>query len=150
MSSSYVRQKIVEFIQTKFPTEKIVDLSADYEELGDLLADEGVGLRQPWLGIQFVSNPEQGITVPAKNDTGKYRETGVILLHVVEASRLKVIDAILPRGEALQSGFRAQRIENVIVEAVSPLNTSAGATISFQKGYTSGTITVDYYCDKDL
>ncbi len=150
MSSSYVRTQIKNFITANLPLEKLVDISSEYDEIGDMLEDQGAALGQPWIGIQFLSALERPVSTPATNTTGKFREIGSVLIHIVEPSKLGVINAILPRAEAVVDLFRSQRIGRVIVEEVTPLNTSAGSTLTFQRGFSSGTIIVSYHSDKDL
>lgn len=150
MSSSYTRTQIMNFLATNFPSEKVVDLSAESEEISDLLEDRGVSLREPWIGVQFLGNGESPVSISSNNLKGKFRELGAVILHIVEPSKLGVINAILPRAEALMDSFRGQRIGDVVVEDLVPLNTSAGAVLTFQRGYTSGNIVVNYYRDRDL
>lgn len=150
MSSVYVRTQFKNFIATNAPTEKVIDLTSQYAEIKEMVSQAGVGPNDPWLGIEFIGDDENPATLPANNSLGKYRETGSIVVHIVAIAKLGVGDAILTRGETLRDLLRGQRIGNMIVESVTPVNTGAGTTLQFEGGYMSGTFFVNYYCDKEL
>lgn len=42
MSSTYVRTQIENFIGTSLPSENLIDLTADYDDINDLVNDEGL------------------------------------------------------------------------------------------------------------
>ena len=75
MSGVYVREKIIEYLGDAVPTEKLVDFTAEFEEVNDLLAFYGIGNSEPWLGVQFVGAEETPIDASATNEpvpvTGK-------------------------------------------------------------------------------
>jgi hypothetical protein len=151
VSSKFVRDNVIAFIQAQAPTEKIVDLSGDFGELQDVLTDAGITDSEPWLGIQFLGSNEAPVDIRASNTRGKYRESGIIYLHIVEVARLGVNNPILLRAEALRNKFRGQRISGtIIVETVSPCNFGDGITLNFEGGYTAGLVQVDYQNDIDL
>lgn len=150
MSSSYVRTEIKNFLTANAPTENQVDLSGRYEELTDMLDDFSIGRNEPWLGIQFVPSIEETVSLNAGNTEGKYREIGLIFLHIVERSKPTVTDDILARAETLQSLLRGQRINDILIEGVSPANFEAGGTLQFDGGYQSAGITVNYQRDLSL
>jgi hypothetical protein len=151
MSSSKVRTGIIEFIQAALPEERVVDLTADFEELQDLLAQNNIKPRESWLGIQFVGSEEVPVDVGANNTRGKYREIGIVYLHVVDIAKLNVHNSILARGEAIRNAFRGMRIaDTILIEAVSPVNFGGGITLSFSGGYTAGVVELNYQNDLDL
>lgn len=151
MSSQYVRDQILDFIEDNVPEEPIViDLTAEFDDLRDLLAKNGVSGNKPWLGIQFIGNEEIPITVSAHNTQGKYRETGAVYLHIVEKARLGVGAPLITRSETLRNAFRGQRIGSILIESVSPPQTDSGATLSFEGGYTSASVIIVYQRDLDL
>lgn len=150
MSSQYVRDQITDFIEANAPTENLIDLTAQYQELPDLISDEGLTASDPWLGLEFIADDEIPITVPATNTQGKYRETGAVYLHVVGIAKLGVASSILARGETLRNLFRGRRIGNVIIDSVTPLSFGAGTTLNFEGGYTSGSFIASYQNDLDL
>lgn len=151
MSSKYVRDQIQLVLATDAPTESVIDLTGDFLDLHDLLVDKGLAVGDPWLGLQFVGGEEIPVSIEASNQRGKYREHGVIFLHVVELASLGVHNVILTRGEALRDKLRGRRIGNsILIEGVSPVNFGRGATLSFDGGYTAGVIQIDYQRDLDL
>jgi len=150
MSSSYVRSQIKTYLGTNFPTENVVDLTAQYRSIGDILSDEGITHNDNWLGIQFSSSEERVISIPADNSQGLYREVGIIFLHIVEPVRKDVVDLLLARSEDLRDSFRGKRIGDVVVEEVSPPSFENGTTIQFEGGYTSASVIVSYYRDIKL
>lgn len=150
MSSVYVRTQFKNFIAANAPSEKVIDLTAQYAEIKEMVADAGVGPNDPWLGLEFVGDDESPATLPANNTIGQYRERGSIIVHVVAIAKLGVGDAILTRGETLRDLIRGQRIGNIVIESVSPVNTGPGATLQFEGGYMSGTFFANYYYDRNL
>lgn len=150
MSSTSVRTAIKNFIATGFPAETLIDLTAEFEYLEELVLKYGLTREDPWLGIEFIGNEETMITVPATNQQGKFRETGVIMIHIVDVARLGIGDAILLRAEPIRNSLRGMRIGDIVIESVTPPNFSMGATIDFEGGYTSATIMASYYTDLDL
>jgi hypothetical protein len=151
MSSQYVRQGITNFINAELTTENLIDLTADYAEIQDLLEENSLSPRDTWLGLQFVGSEEIPVDVGAINTRGKYREIGVIYLHVVDVAKLNVHNSIIARAEAVRNAFRGRRIaDTILIEGVSPVNFGGGATLSFTGGYTAGLIQIDYRRDLDL
>lgn len=150
MSSRYVRDEFEAFVAANLPTETLCDMTAQFGELSDFLTENGVGRNDPWLGVQYIGNDEEPITVPSTNDKGKYRETGVIYLHIVGVAALGAGNAILTRAEAIRTAFRGVRLGRVRLDAVSPPNFNAGATLQFEGGWTSASILIDYEYDTDL
>ena len=150
MSSSLVRSTIMTNLQAEFPSENFIDMSGAFQDLYDFLAENGVGRTESWVGIEFMGGDEMPITVASNNEQGKYRETGGVMIHVVDLARLGVAGAILTRGEALRNYLRGQRFGTIIIETVTPLSFARGATLDFDAGFTSGTFMVSYYADLDL
>ena len=83
----------------------------------------------------------------ATNDQGLYREQGLIQLHVCAIGQLGVGVELENRGEVFRKLFRGERIGGIVVDSVSPINTGPGATLEFDAGYISGTVTVSYHYD---
>lgn len=150
MSSSAVRTEILNFITTEFPLEKLVDLTAEFRDLQDIMTAHAIARGETWLGIQFIGSEEIPITVQSHNTKGKYRETGVILLHIVDVAKIGVGPALLARSETFRNKFRGQRLGRVLIESVSPPNFENGATLQFEGGYTSCSVTLVYEADLDL
>lgn len=146
MSSIEVRQQIKSFIAAN-SSENVIDLTAEFEELRELLSENGLQPDAPWLGIEFIGDSELPVSLAATNDQGLYREIGSVVLHVCAEGRLGVGDSLLARGEILRNLFRGRRIGSVVVEGVTPMNFGPGATLEFEGGYVSGSITLSYYQD---
>lgn len=150
MSSSYVRTQFKNVLTADFPLERKVDLTAEYDELQNVLKRHNIGSLQSWLGLQFVGNSEEPISIEANNNTGCYREIGAIYLHIVERSRIGVADAILTRAEALRVALRGRRINDIVIEKVSPPNFEGGSTLDFEGGWTSASVIIEYHKDTNL
>lgn len=150
MSSSYVRSEIKTFLSANSAESDIIDLTAQYSSLTNMLSDNGVDRNDPWLGLQFIGSSEEPITLNSGNTVGKYREIGSVFLHVVERVKNTVADDILTRAEALRTLLRGQRINDIIIESVSPPNFESGATLQFEGGYQSASIIVSYERDLNL
>lgn len=143
MSSSSVRTNIKNFIESEFPTEILIDLTAEFDMLNDLL-DRYDAKGRDWVGIQFISSPEEPIGLTADNQQGMYLEEGVVYLHIVDVAYLGVASSILNRAESIRNKFRGQRIGDIVIEATSPPNFEAGATLQFEGGYTACSILISY------
>lgn len=151
MSASYVRDQIKLFLDNELPGEKYMDLTAEGRELREALAANGIQRNDPWLGLQFIGNSEEPITIPARNDSGKYREIGAVYIHVVDIAKIGAGNSILARVETLRNLFRGRRIGDLIkVESVTPPNFEAGATLQFEGGWTSASVIVSYEYDIDI
>jgi len=150
MSSSYIRSRIKTFMETEFPTETVIDLTAEYKNIQDMILENSLGLDDPWVGIQFLGFDEIPIDILSTNTQGKYREEGSITIHIVDIAKLGVHNLILTRAETIRDKFRGQRIDFIIIDSVSPANFGTGVTLSFEGGYTSASITINYRWDRIL
>jgi len=149
MSSKYVRDTFAQYLEDNSAEANRVDFSLMYDTLDDLLTSLSIGKGTDWLGIDYIGNDEEPITIGSSNNRGKYRENGSIYLHVVEPASLQAISGILTRGKALRDLLRGRRIGNIVIESVSPINTAAGTTLQFEGGWFSGSFFANYYCDFD-
>jgi hypothetical protein len=150
MSSSFVRTSILSFLGSG-SSETLIDLTAEYDDIKDMIKDAGIGVNDPWLGVQFVGADERPVDIGATNTRGKYREEGIIYLHIVDIAKLGVHNGILTRAEALRNLFRGRRINGTVkIIAVSPPNFGEGVTLSFAGGYTAALVQIDYQRDLDL
>lgn len=152
MSSKYVRDEIFSFLATEFPNENVVDMTGGFQSLQSLLKLNNISVRerQNWLGVQFVGSSETPQALSANNNTGKYRENGSIFIHVVSKTKDNFVDGVLTRAEALRDGFRGRRINDIIIEEMTPPNFSSGATLDLEAGYSSGTFIMAYERDVNL
>lgn len=150
MSSLVVRNAFKNFLASDVPTETVVDLSGEYEEIQDTVLKYGLTPDDDWLGIQYIGGDELPIDVTANNSQGKYREFGLVYLHIVGVVSDTVRDDILTRAENIRSKLRGQRIGNVVVEKVGPPNFNAGSTLQFTGGYVAAVVVVDYKYDLNL
>lgn len=142
MSSIDVRNKVKLYFNTNW-SETIVDMSGESREIRDLLSDEGLSSTDVWIGLQFIGSSEEMISTPK----GCYRESGSISIHVVAPISSTAIDDILLRCKTIRSLFRGRRIDEIIIESVSPPNTEVGTTIDFEANFTSASFFIDYYAD---
>ena len=143
MSSKYVRETINQYL-TDNSAETFIDISGEFRELLDMVKDNGVGVDDNWIGVQYAASVEEPISIQAKC----YREFGVVLMHVVAPISLNVIYTnILDRAETIMNLFRGKRIGDIVIESITPLNTEKGTTLEFDNNFTSGTFFVNYYRD---
>lgn len=150
MSSSAVRTAMLNFIAAAAPTENVIDLSGQFGEIQELIADAGLDMDDPWLGVQFVGNDDSPITVGANNVVGMYRETGVVYIHVVDVAKLGGAGSIITRGETLRDAFRGMRIGDILIEGMTPINFDAGTTLRFSGGYMAASFLIDYTREYNL
>lgn len=146
MSSSAVRTLVTDFLEDN-SVEDVVDLTGHFEDLRQLLADSGITPDSPWLGLEFIGDSEDPVSLFADNEKGLYREFGLIQLHVCAVAKIGVGADLIARGEVLRNLFRGRRIGSIVVDNVSPINTGPGATLEFEAGYVSGTVSVAYHND---
>ena len=146
MSSSAVRSGIRSFLNSN-SNESVVDLTGEFEELRELLAESNVQPDAPWLGLEFIGSSEEPVSLSADNTKGLYREDGIVQLHICAVARIGVGSNLESRAETLRNLFRGRRIGGIVVDSVSPINTGPGATLEFDAGYVSGTVSVTYHYD---
>jgi len=146
MSSLNVRTAVRTFLDDN-SSESVVDLTGHFEDLRVLLSESDVQPDSPWLGLEFIGDSEEPVSLSADNEKGLYREFGQIQLHVCAVAKIGVGASLETRGEVLRNLFRGRRIGNIVVESVSPINTGPGATLEFEAGYVSGTVSVSYHYD---
>lgn len=149
MSSSYIRSEIKSFLSAN-STEKFVDLTAEIDEMQELLDRYSIKASDSWVGIQYIGSEELPITIQSNGTVGRYRETGSIYIHVVAPSKFGVANVILPRVEVLRNLLRGKRIGDIIIESVTPPNFEFGAALQFEGGYTSGSFICNYERDYNL
>lgn len=150
MSSGSVRTAVKSFLESEFPDEDFIDLSAQFGELKEMLEDAGISQGAGWVGIEFLPDDEVPITVPGTNTQGKYRETGAIYLHIAARAVLGCENGIVTRGDAIREALRGQRISGVIIESVTPIAFGPGASLQFEGGYISGSFLASYQYDINL
>lgn len=146
MSSLPVRNLIRNFLAENSP-ETVVDITGLWDNLRDGLAEAGVQPDAPWLGLEFIGEPEEPVSLTANNQQGLYREYGLVQLHVVAPARIGVGQSLETRGQSLHDLFKGRRIGGIIVERIFPLNTGPGATLDFEAGFVSGTIGIQFHYD---
>ncbi len=149
MSSVYVRTQIKSFIDTNLSSENVIDESDIFQELHELLADNGLVEDAPWLGLEFFGGDELPIGLAATNVQGKYRESGSIQFNFYAIAKIGVGSSILTRGEALRDLLRGQRIGDILIESLTPMNLNRGE-LDFEGGYMSGFFLASYIRDLDL
>jgi hypothetical protein len=151
MSSKFVRDSFNSFMETEFTGENIIDLTAHFEEIEDLLEHYDLTINDPWVGIQYLGSDEIPVSIQSQNQKGCFREVGAIYIHVVAVSHFKTHKEILTRAEAIRDKLRGRRInESLIIEQVGPANFGEGITLNFESGYTAAAITLFYRRDIDL
>ena len=144
MSSKYVREQTISFITDNLPSEEdVIDLTAEFDEMNDLLDSSGLTYEDNWLGCQFIGTDENPIAVGNRD----YRESGSIFLHVVAPAKKGVRASLIDRAEAIRDAFRGKRQNDVVFESVTPPNFEAAATLQFQDGWTACSVIVNYYRD---
>lgn len=154
MSSSYVRTNVKTYFSTEFPGETLVDYTAEERQLSQILKQYGLDYKSDWYAIQFIGSDEEPISIASNTNKGCYRERGSLFFHVVTPAVIKsgvsAADRIIPNAEAVIEKFRGARINDIVVESVTPINTESGGTLEFEQGFTSGSFIVSYYRDINL
>ena len=146
MSKQAVRDTIFDFLADE-SNESVVDFTAQFGDVKDMISEAGVQPESPWLGVDFASDPAEPVSLTANNTQGLYREFGIIFLHVCTVGRIGAGNELLSRAEALINLFEGRRINDVVINTVGSLQTGPGQTLEFEGGYVSGTITLGYQFD---
>ena len=71
MSSKYVRDTFKAWLIAEFPTENVLDLTGEFTSIQNLLNENGLGPKDPFLGVQFLPEVESTRAV-----NGCFREEG--------------------------------------------------------------------------
>ncbi len=142
MSSLYVRTQILDLLTSELPSENVLDLTAEYASVAQMLTQNNLNQNSPWLGVQFVPSSEVPVDIAANNNQGCYRETGVTYLHIVDVTKRNVHTDIIVRGEAVMSTFRGRRLGEIVIEEITPTAFGDTATLNFEGGYSSGAVIV--------
>jgi len=150
MSSTYIRSQFKTFLSTDLATENVIDMTGQYHKLNKVIGDVGLTRQDPWLGLQFIGSNEEYVSVSLGPNKGCYREHGSVFFHVVDRVSNTVVDDILLRTEVLRDLFRGRRINDIVVESVTPPNFESGATLQLDAGYQSASIIVNFYRDLNL
>lgn len=150
MSSKYVRDTFTAFLVAQNPTEKVIDISAESDNLQDFLTLKGVKPSDNWVGILFIGAEESPVSIVADGTQGKYRETGVVEINVVAKARLGIGAAIISRADVIVNTLRGRRIGDIIIEGIVPPNFGTGGSIDFEAGMTSAIILISYKRDLSL
>lgn len=151
MSSKFVRDSVNDFMETEFPEENIIDLTAHFEEIEDLLDHYDLTINDSWVGIQFIGSDEVPVSIQSQNQKGCFKEFGAIYIHVVAVAHFGSHKEIINRAEIIRDKLRGRRInETVLIEQVGPANFGEGVTLNFESGYTAAAIAVYYRRDIDL
>jgi hypothetical protein len=146
LSTSYVRTAIMDFLSDN-SNEDFVDCTGRFEDLRELLAEESIQPDAPFVLVEFIGGPEEPVSLAADNEQGLYREYGSVQLHIVAAAKIGGGASLVSRGQALHNLFKGRRIGSIVVEEIISLNTGPGATLEFEAGYISGTITINFHAD---
>lgn len=147
MSSLYVRDTFMEYVTAEVPTEKIFDLTAEYDRIKDFMKHHNITPNDKWVGVDFIGDGEEPVTI-GSHEKGMWRETGAIYIHVVDFARLGIGRSLITRADAIREVLRTKRIsETFVLESVTPANTGAGAAFQFEGGWTAASFLVSYYRD---
>ena len=143
MSSKQLRIDIKNYISAN-SAETVVDLSGEYRTLIKVAGDNSITPNDNWVAIQFLGSEEEPIDV----QNMCFREFGSIFVHVIAPIQPNVVENnLIDRTETLRALFRGKRINDIVIESVSPLNTEGGTTLEFDNSFTSGTFFINYYRD---
>jgi hypothetical protein len=150
MSSGYVRNQIIGYLQTELPTEKILDISAEFENIQDFLSANGVRHTEPWIGLTFLGGEESPMGLVADGLQGKYREIGSVEIHIVAKSKIGIGASIITRADAVVNSLRGRRIGDILIESIVQPNFGTGSTMDFEAGMTSAVVLAAFQRDLDL
>ena len=153
MSSKTVRDSINTFLTTSLPGEKIFDLTAEGKEMQDFIDSRGTDFDTDWYGLQFEADPEIPVSVPATNTSGKWREEGLVFVHIVtpvvtDTAIMK--NNLVDRAEIIKNLLRGKRIDGIIILTVGQPNFESGATLEFEGGFQSCSMIINYQKDLNL
>lgn len=147
MSSKYVRDTMVSHITAALPTEKVLDISGESQNIQDFLSANNVKHTDNWIGLTFTGGDETPVSLTANNVQGVYREIGAVEIYVVSKSKPGIAGAIIIRADAIVNALRGQRIGDIIIESIVQPNFGTGGTLDFEAGMTSALVLCSYQRD---
>lgn len=150
MSSPYVRTQFKNFISANIGAEKLLDLSGEYREIKELLSDNSIVSGEVWAAVEFTAGDDLPITVGSSNTSGKYRETGLVTVHIVGIAKLGGPASTLARAQALIEKVRGLALGTIIIDSVSPPDFNISASLNFSQGFVAAGFFVTYKNDVDL
>lgn len=150
MSSSKVRLEVKSLFASNIPGENLVDLSAQYSSIPEVLSKKGITLANNWCGILFIGDREETVSLAADNTRGCYRERGMVQVFVMAPAQANVSDLMVARADAIRNVFRGRNLNGVMIEEVTPPNTEQGAILELESNYMCAAFDIIYYLDINL
>lgn len=153
MSSEYVRDEILTFLQTSFPGDKIVDISGEVEIQQKWLIKQGISHKDPFIGVDYVGAIENTVSVTSSNATGKYRELGGVFIYFNRPYKTTSKAQVLSQATTYVNLLRGSRIgslDDILIDQISLPNFNSGGNLQLEDGYISVTIRVGYQRDNNI
>lgn len=111
MSSGFTRSTLEKFLLENWSDTDVFVID-DADDISTIPANTSA----PWVGIEYLTSTEVVDCLPAN----LWRERGTILLHIVIPNGWKSSTAIV-LGDKLQRLLRGQRLNELVIESVSPV-----------------------------
>lgn len=111
MSSGFTRSTLEKFLLENWSDTDVFVID-DADDISMIPANTSA----PWVGIEYLTSTEVVDCLPAN----LWRERGTILLHIVIPNGWKSSTAIV-LGDKLQRLLRGQRLDELVIESVSPV-----------------------------
>ena len=145
MSAPQVRTNLKNYLQTTFPTDKIIDLSGEYREHDVFLKANSLTRDSVWVGLQFIGDSEEGNALSTVTDQGFWVEYGMIYVHVCgPANALGGINTLIAKAHNYRKKLRSLRLGKLTIEGTLPPMTDEGAALVFESGSQAATVGASY------
>ncbi len=144
MSALYVRDQFKQFLLEKFPSENFIDLTGQFGNIQEFIEDSGITRNDNWIGLEFLGDDEVAVGLAADHEQGCYREFGVVVLHIVDIAAIGVGQDIVLKAESIRNTLRGRRINDIIINSVSPPDFRSSSTLQFESGYIGASISANY------
>lgn len=134
MSSKYVRNHLEGFLADNWTDTKVYVVD-DHEQISDIPANN----TEAWVGVEYVASVESVNCLPAN----MWNEVGTVFFHVVIPNGWKSSHAI-EYGDKLQHLLRGQRLENLVIESVSPILSQSPPSIERTSDWNGFCLIMNY------
>lgn len=148
MSSKYVRDTIKAYIATVAPSYKVVDMTGEYREVKELLADKVIASGEVWIGIDFLKGQVIPITIGTNNTHGKYRETAGFNVQVNGIAKPGGADDAITLAQSIIDSIQVTRPGGIWIDShETPADNGSG--FNFEQGFITIDFTMRYIYDLD-
>jgi len=139
MSSGLVRSQLEDFLADNW-TDTLFYIVDDHEDISTIPANN----QEAWIGIEYASSSERVDSLPANF----WNERGIIFLHIVTPNGWASKHSIY-LGDKLQKLLRGVRIQELVIESVSPVISQSPPAIEKSSEWNGFVLVLSYQSIKE-